>query len=266
VSPAAAKLDPDALAALEEQRDFLLRSIADLDRELEAGDLDPDDHRTLRDDYTARAAQVIRAIDAQKAGLAEARRPRSAGRTLAIVAGIAVFALVSGLAVASALGARKAGESASGGVQVQQTPSQRANACIPKMQSDPQGALDCFSAVREDDPNNPVAMTWTAWLLSNASQQVDDSGERVLLEGQAAVLLDSAVEADPRYSPARAFRAIVAYRNGRYEDAKGYLADFRENNPSAEAQQIIEQQGLEAKIDAALAEQAGSTTTSTPEG
>ena len=88
----------------------------------------------------------------------------------------------------------------------------------------------------------------------------------MLLEGQAAVLLDSAVEADPRYSPARAFRAIVAYRNGRYEDAKGYLADFRENNPSAEAQQIIEQQGLEAKIDAALAEQAGSTTTSTPEG
>ncbi|MEZ5182596.1 MAG: hypothetical protein R2702_12090 [Acidimicrobiales bacterium] len=174
MSPAAGKLDPDALAALEEQRDFLLRSIADLDRELAAGDLDPDDHRTLRDDYTARAAQVLRAIDAQRAGLAEAVRPRSLGRTLAIVAGIAVFALLSGLAVASALGARKAGESASGGVQVQQTPSQRANECIPKMQSDPQGALDCFSAVREDDPNNPVAMTRTAWLLSNASQQVDD--------------------------------------------------------------------------------------------
>ena len=62
-------LDPDALVALEEQRDFLLRSIEDLDRELAAGDLDADDHRTLRDDYTARAAALIRSIDATIRGL-----------------------------------------------------------------------------------------------------------------------------------------------------------------------------------------------------
>lgn len=56
---AAPKLDPDVLAALEEQRDFLLRSLTDLDREHDAGDLDDHDHAELRDDYTARAAEVI---------------------------------------------------------------------------------------------------------------------------------------------------------------------------------------------------------------
>ena len=43
------RLDPDELATLEEQRDFLLRSLEDLEREYEAGDLTDEDHRTLRD-------------------------------------------------------------------------------------------------------------------------------------------------------------------------------------------------------------------------
>src|SRR5437773_2437915 len=57
-----AAIDLDALAGLEEQRRFLLQSIRDLDREHAAGDLDEEDYRTLKDDYTARAAAVLRAL------------------------------------------------------------------------------------------------------------------------------------------------------------------------------------------------------------
>ena len=57
------RLDPDELAALEEQRDFLLRSITDLDQEHAAGDLEDGDYQSLKDDYTARAAEVLRAIE-----------------------------------------------------------------------------------------------------------------------------------------------------------------------------------------------------------
>ncbi len=39
------ELDPDALAALEEERDFLLRSLEDLEREYAAGDVDDSDFR-----------------------------------------------------------------------------------------------------------------------------------------------------------------------------------------------------------------------------
>ena len=55
-------INPDTLAELEEERRFLLRSLTDLERELEAGDVDRADYEVLRDGYTARAATVMRAM------------------------------------------------------------------------------------------------------------------------------------------------------------------------------------------------------------
>jgi hypothetical protein len=60
---------------LEQERQFLLRSLADLDAEWAAGDIEEDDYRTLSDDYTARAAAVLKAIDRPKG---PASRPRPA--------------------------------------------------------------------------------------------------------------------------------------------------------------------------------------------
>src|SRR3546814_7205783 len=57
-------LDPASLEALEDQRDFLLSSLEDLERARAAGDVDDTDYQTLKDDYTARAASVIRSIEA----------------------------------------------------------------------------------------------------------------------------------------------------------------------------------------------------------
>ena len=65
-------LDLDALA---EERDFLLSSLRDLDAEHDAGDIDDVDYETLRDDYTVRTAQVLRAI-----GRAEQPVNRAGGR------------------------------------------------------------------------------------------------------------------------------------------------------------------------------------------
>ena len=71
--------------------DFLLRSLEDLEREFAAGDMDEADYRTLRDDYTVRASEVLRAIDEQRR-LVERQRPaRSPWRTVASV--VAVLAL-----------------------------------------------------------------------------------------------------------------------------------------------------------------------------
>ena len=55
-----------------DQREFLLRSLEDLEREHDAGDLDDADYIALKDDYTARAAAALRAEPA-------ARRPRRRG-------------------------------------------------------------------------------------------------------------------------------------------------------------------------------------------
>lgn len=127
------RLDPDELAALEDQRDFLLRSLDDLEREHDAGDLDDADYEALRSDYTGRAAETLRAIEDQRSLFDDAKRDTSWGRRIAVFGGVAVFAVLAGFLVASALGARKSGDAASGGINVRQSPSQRAQACQQEM-------------------------------------------------------------------------------------------------------------------------------------
>jgi hypothetical protein len=53
-------------AELEEERDFLLGSLRDLESEHEVGDIDDADYVTLKDDYTARAAAVLRALSGER--------------------------------------------------------------------------------------------------------------------------------------------------------------------------------------------------------
>jgi tetratricopeptide (TPR) repeat protein len=65
---------------LEEQRDLLLKSLRDLDAERAAGEMGDDDYQTLKDDYTARAAAVLRAIEAGRAGGARPTAARTPDR------------------------------------------------------------------------------------------------------------------------------------------------------------------------------------------
>ena len=75
-------MNPDRLAELEEERQFLLRSLTDLEREFHAGDVDQHDYDVLRDGYTARAANVLRSIDDGKA----ARPPRRESNPKSVIA------------------------------------------------------------------------------------------------------------------------------------------------------------------------------------
>jgi hypothetical protein len=58
--------EPQPRVALEEERDFCLRSLQDLEAEHSAGDLDDADYRTLRESYVARAAAALRQLDPGK--------------------------------------------------------------------------------------------------------------------------------------------------------------------------------------------------------
>ena len=259
-----ARLDPDELAVLEEQRDFLLRSLADLDREHDAGDLDDTDYDALRDEYTARAAEVLRAVEDQRRGFAEARRPPNRTRTLAVIGCVVVFALVAGWLVARSLGAREAGDTVTGGLDVKQSPSQRAQVCVQQIDpTAPSAAVACFQAVLDDDPRNPVANTWLGWQIG-LTASFTEGDEAAALEQAAAQLVERAIEVDPSYSYARAFRAVLAYRRGEYALAQRYLEEFEANDPSPDARSVIEQQELAQRIEEALAAEASGTTTTDP--
>src|SRR5579872_5112940 len=119
---------------LAEERDFLLRSLRDLDDERGAGDVDEGDYEVLKEGYTARAAAVLRELESRRNGDGggdggddtdrdggapaagaepapqagprdTARRPWWArGRLVAAGAGVAVFAVGAGLLVAHSAG------------------------------------------------------------------------------------------------------------------------------------------------------------------
>lgn len=212
--PPARRLHPDELAALEEQKEFLLRSLDDLDAERAAGDIDDADHRALADDYTARAAEVLRRIDDRKARSAPAG-PQRPARTLLWVAGVATVAVLAGVFVAQAAGRRDTGDPLSGGIR-ETTRAQVAGCQGDLADGEVLAAIECFDDVLAEAPDNVEALTYRGWAL------VLTGDERLVPTGLE--YLQRAVDADPEFLDARVFRAIVFERQGEADDARAELA------------------------------------------
>src|SRR3954447_20002637 len=111
------------MSDLLEERDFLLRSLRDLDAELAAGDIEEDDYLALKDEYTARAAAVIRALDEPEPATASALDapgplPRGSWKVPIAVLVVVGLALGAGWAVASSSGDRTAGQAITGNAPV----------------------------------------------------------------------------------------------------------------------------------------------------
>ncbi|WP_436793269.1 tetratricopeptide repeat protein [Actinospongicola halichondriae] len=222
------RLDPDALAALEEERDFLLRSLADLDRELAAGDIDEHDHRTLTAGYTTRAAEVLRAIEADRAAIDEERPATSLARRLLVIGGVAVVAVVAGLLVAQSSGSR--GSSGLTGLDVAAA-SSRADDCLALEQGgDADGAVDCYSEILESLPGNVRALTFRGWLQVREFDVDDGIAD-----------LDAAIQLDPESTSPYVFRASARSRSGDAAGAVADLSSFYDNGPSDEERSLADQ-------------------------
>ena len=247
-------LDPDRLAALLDERDFLLRSLDDLEREHDAGDVDDHDYETLKDDYTARAARTLRSIESHHARVASARRPRSWRRLLLTAAGVICFAVLAGVLVAQASGRRDSGEALTGDIR-QSTRTQLSEAVQLASGGDYEGALEIYDEVLADDPANVEALTYKGWFQ--------------YLQGDAAGIdsLIAAAEADPDYPATHAFLAVILDRAGRPEMALAELDRLEALDPPADLVQFVAglRDRLEAEVGAAGAG-AGSTPTTVPAG
>jgi tetratricopeptide (TPR) repeat protein len=227
------QLDPDTLAALEEERAFLLSSLRDLEAEHEVGDVDEVDYAALKDDYTARAAAVIRAIEDREELMAEAasERKRSPLRIAAIAAGVVLLAVVAGVLMAQASGRRNPGDSITGDSK-QDTRNLLAQAQSQFGNNQYLDAIKTYDQVLQVEPANAEALTYKGWLLyqvasgsgsgSNGSGQVSQA-DLTSLQQNAQESLDQAVKADPTYPDAHIFRAIIARNEGRNADAAAEL-------------------------------------------
>ena len=113
-------MTPGADAATDSV-EFLRRSLEDLDAELAAGDLSPEDHARLRDDYTARLARALRGAAPPTASPPGPSRPARpwAARVL-VGAVVVVFAVGAGLLVARTSGTRTSQDALTGDIRASQ--------------------------------------------------------------------------------------------------------------------------------------------------
>lgn len=204
-----ASMSPDRLAELEEERRFLLRSLRDLDRERDAGDVDEHDYETLRDGYTVRAAAVLREIDEGKAAL-PARRSRRLGRSFLVTACVLVASVGVGVAVARSSGQRLPGAQISGGGVADSRSELLASARVALNQGDPMQAAELYRAVLEEDPDHPEALAYSGWLSALVADQSADAALRRVGITSGKRQLRKAIETDPTYADPHCFLAIIA--------------------------------------------------------
>lgn len=233
--------DADRLAALEEERDHLLRSIEDLDEEFADGDLDEADYRQIRDQYTSRAATVIKTIDATgrpptggaptEQIAVDGAAKRSPRALMVAVAAIGTFVAVAALLVFRASSDRAANEEVAGSTGDATT--DELVECGNLAMEDPEEAIACYDDVLAEDPGNVAALSYKGWTEIQ-------SGE---VEAGLS-LLDEAVELDASYPDAYVFRAIVMAQRGQFEAAQDELDAFYALDPPPETLAIVDQQGL----------------------
>jgi hypothetical protein len=235
-------VDLDELARLEEERRFLLRSLADLEREHDAGDLDDADFVTLRDDYTARAAAVLRAIEAGRAALPPKRGPRRRGRTAALVGLTVVLAVAAGLLVARSSGTRLPGSEVSGSTA--QTSTQLLSEARFVQATDKLAAAKLYDQVLAIDPQNVEALTYRGWVLIQLGSEVGSDTFRTRGEEN----LDQAIALRPDYPDARAFKGVVLFRL--HDDPAGATEQFEAflaSDPPPEMRSLMESIIAEAR-------------------
>jgi tetratricopeptide (TPR) repeat protein len=242
-------VDVDELARLEEERDFLLRSLRDLELEREAGDIDEAGYTRLRDDYTTRAATVLRAIDrrtveahaVERDGAAptvtvDAARARRSPRVVWLaVAGVLAVAVLTGVLVARSAGERVADRPLSGAVPPTAPVDDLTRARQLFSERNYLDALKLYDQVLKRDPDNVEALTYRGWLLFQASPTE--------LTDRALQSLDRAVAADPGFPDAHFFRGWVL-RYGK-RDAAAAVPEYRTflaTNPPPQFRQRVEQE------------------------
>jgi len=233
-------MNPDQRSALEEERRFLLRSLRDLDAERAAGDVDDHDYATLRDGYTKRAADVLRGIDADRAATSTVR-PRPWGRRLLTVAVVIVVAVLAGWWVARSAGERVDGQQITG-VDPRSDAAVALAEARMLMGTDPLAALQRLDAVLVDDPANPEALTYRAWLLYTTVGQSSliDVADQATADAKDG--LAQAVAADAAYADAHCFLAIIAANvDDDVARARTEADTCLELGPPAAARALVEQ-------------------------
>jgi hypothetical protein len=240
---------------LADEREFLLRSLDDADREHAAGDLSDEDHAVLAARDSSRLAEVeaelaalapeppapasdaVSAPDTEQG--APGRPPLPLWRRVGIVAACLLIVAGVGILVAHYVQARQPGQPSSGSIslsQAQQIEQQLADAQAQNNDGNTKAALELYNEVLSEDPANPAALAFAGYLQWN----IGSSAHVASLVRIGRAEIETSVRDSPTYYEGHLFYGLVL-ENQDHNDAAAvaqfndFLAD---GPPSAELPQV----------------------------
>ena len=227
----------DEVWYLNDEQEFLVRSLEDADREHEAGDLSDVDHAAL----TARDRQRLREVEAALGELGRAPVPRpaevvaepdepqgvrrSAWRRIGIAA--SCFLILAGIVilVVHAVTPRQPGQASSGSIsesKAQLIEQQLDEALNFNNAGNPVQALKTYQKVLTEDPNDPEALAASGFIEWNYGS----SGASPTLEATGRKAEEKAIRVAPTFYAGHLFLGLILYNQD--HNAAGAVAQFNQ--------------------------------------
>ena len=234
--------------AIEAERNFLLRSLDDLEAERAEGNVDDGTYQTLHDDYTARAAAAIRSLDTDTDVTPEPAPEGSRLTRWLTVGGIVAFAVVAAFALTRAVGQRHPGQTITGNGQVGQAsgatgadpgpalkaaaaarpgsyPARIAYARYLLQTADLTDAIHEFGAAARLDPSQPEPQTYAGWAGALLAAPLEAGPARDSLLDASLARVNEVTRKFPNYPDAHALKGVILYRF--QGDAKDAIPEFQ---------------------------------------
>ena len=185
-------------------RDFLLRSLLDLEQERAAGDITDADYHELKARYEAK----LNAPSVSEMRVQDTQGRHRTGRTVAAVVVVAAIGIGGGLGVARWSGSREPGDQVSGR-DITTTSERLAEAATLAGEGEVLEALKVYDEVLAENPEDVAALTYKGWLLRN----VGTASEEPELAERGVALIEQATQIDPDFAEAWFFRGIIFLRD-----------------------------------------------------
>ena len=219
-----------------ERKEFLLKSLQELDQELESGNLSSDDHDMLVRRYTRELADITESEKAASSG----HPPKKGYRTKALLwsLGVVLLGVVAGITVSQTSGDRSEGESITGSIR-KSVNTQISEAQMLLGNRDRWGeASEIFDQVLEVQPSNVEAITYRSWLNYQSGADAD-----IQIAAWEEVLV-----LEPSYPDALVFISIALSNEGRHSQAATYLDELRSSPVREDILGIVQQRGLYGEV------------------
>jgi tetratricopeptide (TPR) repeat protein len=254
---------------LTDEREFLQRSLADADRERDAGDLSAEDHAVLVARDRTRLAEVeaeLAALDtAGETDQATVRPPMPWWRRVGIVGACLLIGFGAVILVVHFVQARQPGQASSGSVSVSQAQlieQQLQQAGTLNQEGSTKAALELYDKVLSEDPSNPAALAYAGFLQWN----VGTTAHVASLTRVGRAEIQTALKDSPSYFQAHLFYGLVLENQdhnhaGAVAQFNDFLADAPPASELPQAAPLVS--GAYKAAGVPLPAQFGATTTST---